>query len=194
MNSFIRLYSYLSQVLPFQDVELEKLYTYGRFLLLKLPRRDGSENVSLYNDVALEYYRLQKMEKGSIALQKQGSADIRGVSEAGVSYGKKEENAKLSNIINILNDRIGTDFTVDDKLLVDLIKEEMFANDKLRRQAQNNDKENFKYAFDEALLNAFIDRMDNNQQMFEKFMTNSEFKNILHDWLLDKLYKRFNSL
>ena len=194
MNSFIRLYSYLSQVLPFQDVELEKLYTYGRFLLLKLPRRDGSENVSLYNDVALEYYRLQKMEKGSIALQKQGSADIRGVSEAGVSYGKKEENAKLSNIINILNDRLGTDFTVADKLLVDLIKEEMFANDKLRRQAQNNDKENFKYAFDEALLNAFIDRMDNNQQMFEKFMTNSEFKNILHDWLLDKLYKRFNSL
>jgi type I restriction enzyme R subunit len=30
--AFVRLYSFLSQIIPFQDVELEKLYSFGRFL------------------------------------------------------------------------------------------------------------------------------------------------------------------
>jgi hypothetical protein len=37
--SFRNLYTFLSQIIPYQDSDLEKLYTYGRFLLLKLPRR-----------------------------------------------------------------------------------------------------------------------------------------------------------
>lgn len=38
LQSFTRLYSFLTQIMPFSDVELEKLFTYGRFLLKKLPR------------------------------------------------------------------------------------------------------------------------------------------------------------
>ncbi|MDX5448490.1 MAG: DEAD/DEAH box helicase family protein, partial [Bacteroidota bacterium] len=38
LKSFTRLYSFLSQIIPFSDVELEKLFTYSRFLIKKLPR------------------------------------------------------------------------------------------------------------------------------------------------------------
>ena len=39
LQTFRNLYSFLSQVIPYQDSDLEKLYTYARFLLSKLPRR-----------------------------------------------------------------------------------------------------------------------------------------------------------
>lgn len=38
MTSFTRLYSFLSQIIPFHDIELEKLFPYIRFLLKKLPK------------------------------------------------------------------------------------------------------------------------------------------------------------
>lgn len=60
LPSFVRLYSFLSQILPFQDIELEKLCSFGRFLLSKLPKSDYTEPLKLDNEVALGYSRLQK--------------------------------------------------------------------------------------------------------------------------------------
>ena len=39
LGTFRNLYSFLSQIIPYQDTDLEKLYTYARFLLTKLPKR-----------------------------------------------------------------------------------------------------------------------------------------------------------
>src|ERR1019366_8467933 len=66
MTSFVRLYSFLSQIMPFQDVELEKLYSFGRFLLSKLPKSDYTDRLKLDNEVAMEYYRLQKIGEGDL--------------------------------------------------------------------------------------------------------------------------------
>jgi type I restriction enzyme R subunit len=38
--NFRNLYGFLSQVIPYQDSDLEQLYTYLRFLLTKLPKRE----------------------------------------------------------------------------------------------------------------------------------------------------------
>lgn len=61
--SFRHLYAFLSQIIPYQDSGLEKLYTYLRFLLTKLPKRK-TEAFQLDDEVALKYYRLQKLVKG----------------------------------------------------------------------------------------------------------------------------------
>ena len=192
-TSFIRLYSFLSQVLPFQDVELEKLYAYGRLLLIKLPKTDYIERLKLSeNDLALEYFRLQKISENSIQLYSQGEVEIMGVSEAGIPYLKNDERAKLSEIIDVLNERFGTDFDKADKLFFDQIEEELFNDDTLKQQAMNNDIDNFKYGFEEVFMHKLIDRMDDNQKIFEKVMDSSDFKKTVQDWLLKKLYKRFN--
>ena len=52
--------------MPFQDVELEKLYSYGRFLLSRLPKTDISERLKLDNEVDLQYYRIQKTGEGDL--------------------------------------------------------------------------------------------------------------------------------
>jgi len=191
LTSFVRLYSFLSQILPFQDIELEKLYAYGRLLLIKLPKTDYIERLKLDNDVALEYYRLQKMSENSITLETKGEVPLNTTTEAGISR-PKDERAKLSEIIDVLNDRFGTDFDAADKLFFDQIEAELFSDETLKQQAQNNDIENFKYGFEEVFIHKLIDRMEDNQKIFDRVMDSTDFKKTVQEWLLKKLYKRFN--
>ena len=135
--AFVRLYSFLSQIIPFQDVELEKLYSFGRFLIPKLPQTDYADQLRLDNDVALEYYRMQKLDDGDLLLQMNGKQALKPTTEAGISR-EKDEKAKLSDIITILNNRFGTDFNEADKLFFDQLEEEMFQDEDLRRRALNN--------------------------------------------------------
>ena len=193
LTSYVRLYSFLSQILPFQDVELEKLYSYGRFLLNKLPKTDYIERLKLDNEVALEYYRLQKIAEGDLVLQVQGEYGLDPTTEAGISK-PKEEKDKLSNILNVLNDKYGTEFTDADRLYFEQLEQALFENDELKLRAQSNPIENFKYAFDEVFIQTLIDRMKDNEEIFDKIMVDNEFKNDVKDWLTKKIFKRFNEI
>lgn len=191
MTSFVRLYSFLSQIMPFQDVDLEKLYSYGRLLLNKLPSSDYTERLKLDNEVALEYYRLQKIGERDLVLQVQSEHSLDPTTEAGINR-PKEEKDKLSNILNVLNDKYNTEFTDADRLYFEQLEQALYENDNLKQRAQNNPIENFKYAFEEVFIQTLIDRMDANQEIFDKIMENSEFKKDIKDWLNKKIYQRFN--
>jgi len=191
LGVFVRLYAFLAQIMPFQDIELEKFYAYSRFLLKKLPGPDRGERYHLGDEVALEYYRLQKIADGKIQLQKGSGAAIEPISEAGTRK-DKEEYAYLSEIIKLLNERFGTDFTEADKLFFDQIEEEMVMDEKLGVQAKTNTIDNFKYGFEDVFIAKLVDRMDQNQDIFNKIMDDKAFAAVVKDYLLNKVYKRLN--
>ena len=64
--AFLNLYGFLSQVIPYQDSDLERLYMFLRHLSGKLPRRNAGARYQFDDEVRLEYYRLQKISEGSI--------------------------------------------------------------------------------------------------------------------------------
>jgi len=189
LGVFVRLYAFLAQIMPFQDVELEKFYAYSRFLLKKLPGPNHGPRYNLGDDVALEYYRLQKISEGQIALQKDSGAAIKPMSEAGTKK-DKEEYARLSEIINLLNDRFGTDFTEADKLFFDQIEEEMVLDEKLGLQARSNTIDNFKYGFDDVFMDKLVERMDQNHDIFNKITDDKAFGAVVKDYLLKRVYER----
>ena len=189
LKTFTRLYAFLSQIMPFTDVELEKFYTYSRFLLKKLPRKHQSERFQLGDEVSLEYYRLQKVAEHSIALEPEGAYALDGATEAGLRI-SKEEQAALSEIIQIINTRFGTEFTIADKLLFDQIEEDMVADTQLAAQARSNPIDTFKLGFDKAAQDKFISRMDQNQEIFARIMDDKEFSTLVMDYLLKRVYIR----
>ena len=67
VQAFRNLYGFLSQVIPYQDSDLERLYVFLRHLAAKLPRRRSGPDYQFDDDVRLEYYRLQKISEGSIS-------------------------------------------------------------------------------------------------------------------------------
>ncbi len=191
LTQWLRLYAFLSQIIPFQDVSLEKFYVYGKYLILKLPRKDLSERLKLTDEVAMEYYRLQKIADGSIALEEKGEYGLTGSTETGMKR-DKEEKSPLSEIINVLNDRFGTDFTQADKLFFDQIEQELIEDEKLQFQAQNNTMDNFRYGFEDTFMEKLIDRMDQNQEIFAKILNDRDFGDIIKAWMLKKVYRRIN--
>jgi type I restriction enzyme R subunit len=188
---FVRLYAFLAQIMPFSDVELEKLYVYLRFLLTKLPRDGQGAALHLDDEVALEYYRLQKVREGSVELERDGEAPLDPLSEAGMRQ-EKEIQARLSEIIDLLNTRFGTDFTDADKLFFEQIEEELVRDDTLGQQARNNSIDNFRYGFDEVFLEKLIGRMEDNQEIFARILDDEEFGTLVRDWMLRKVYQRLN--
>ena len=193
LTVFIRLYAFLSQIMPFADMDLEKFYAYARLLLNKLPKRGVSDRFKIHDEVALEYYRLQKIREGTIVLEKDSGSELHPIMEAGTKK-EKEELARLSEIIEILNDKFGTNFTDADKYFFTQIEEELVADEKLSEQAKNNSIGNFKFGFEDMFQNKLIERMDSNLDIFTKIMDDKTFGDVVKEWMLYKVYHRLNEI
>lgn len=191
LRTWANLYSFLAQIMPFKEPDFEKFFAYAKNLHTKLPKADLAERLQLTDEVALEYYRLQKIKEGSIELEIDQDGELDGLSEAGIKR-KKDEKAPLSEIIDVLNERFGTEFEEADKLFFDQIETELVQDETLLSQARANKLDTFKYAFEEQFLNKLIDRMDQNQEIFEKILEDKAFGTLVREWMMKKVYVRLN--
>ncbi len=186
--SFRNLYSFLSQIIPYQDSDLEKLYTYLRFLHTKLPRRQTGR-YELEDEVVLKYYRLQKISEGSIDLQVGEPEPVYGPEEVGTGSAK-EEQVQLSTLVNKLNERFGTEFTLADQLFFDQVIETALEDVKIKEAAEVNSYENFMHFFGKMLEGLFIDRMEGNEEIFTKLMNDDKMMAVAAQQVGKDVYNR----
>jgi len=136
---------------------------------------------------------LQKIKEGSIDLIPGEAEALDGLSEAGIKR-IKEEKGKLSEIINILNDRFGTEFEEADRLFFEQIETELMEDKTLQTQAKVNKLDTFKYAFEEMFIDKLIDRMDQNQEIFEKIIEDQSFGGLVKELMMKKVYSKLNEI
>ena len=192
MYAFLSLYGFLSQVIPYQDSDLERLYVFLRHLATKLPRRGSGPAYQFDDEVRLEYYRLQKISEGSISLRDGEARPLDGPSEVGSGMARPQP-VPLSQLIDIVNERFGTDFNQADQLFFDQIVEAAMTDDGLRQAAVVNPGEKFELVFKNLLENLFIERMDQNEEIFVRFMNDGPFQKIVTAWMASETYHRLRS-
>ncbi len=190
-TKFVRTYAFILQIATFIDVELHKLYIYLNYLLRKLPRSNKDKDIYMADDVALQYYRNQKVFEGSIELEKTGGVDLKPTSY-GTGGAVEDEKVRLSSILDKLNERFGTEFTETDFLSRDQVKEDMLRSEDIQQKAKNNTKDNFKFAFEKSFMNFVIDRMSSNEKFFMKILENEEFKNYIMEDMMNEVYSEMN--
>jgi len=190
---FVRLYSFILQITPFEDIELHKLYVYLTYLLKKLPKEKGS-TIHLADEIALEYYTTKKTFEGSISLTPDdGNVPITPVMFAGTGA-KEDKKEYLSSIIDRLNERFGTNFTKADQLSVEQIKEDFAADEDLVQKAKTNTIDDFRFAFEKVFIDKVIDRMDQNKAFFTRVLDDEQFRNALMEYMLVETYEKLNSV
>jgi type I restriction enzyme R subunit len=175
--------------MPFQDADLEKLYSYVRFLLPKLPRPAYGPQYQFEDDVALQYYRLQKATEGRIHLEAGEQGEVSGPTDVGTGQSHAEE-IDLSELIDILNERFGTDFTEGDQLFLNAVRADAVENPELRRAALANTLENFGFAFKKVIENLFVERMEQTESIATRFFNDDEFRTIVSQKLMEDVYHR----
>jgi type I restriction enzyme R subunit len=192
LSSFRNLYAFLSQIIPYQDSDLEKLYTYLRHLSPKLPKRKSGPQYTFDDEVRLEYYRLQKISEGSISLNEGFACPLDGPTEVGSGM-VREDHTTLSRLIDYINERFGTDFNDADQLFFDQIIEAAMLDETLQQAAAVNPQDKFALVFGNQLETYFIERMEQNEEIFSRFMNEADFQKMVSRWIADQVYSRFRT-
>lgn len=191
--ALINLYAFLSQVIPYQDSDIERLYVFLRHLAAKLPRRKNGPAYQFEDDVRLEYYRLQKISEGSISLQTGEARKLDGPTEVGSGLNRSQP-MPLSQLIDVVNQRFGTDFNQADQLFFDQIVAAAMSDDRLRQAAAVNPGDKFELVFRNLLQQLFIERIDQNEEIFVRFMNDEPFQKIVTEWMASEAYRRLRSV
>lgn len=190
--AFQNLYGFLSQVIPYQDSDLERLYVFVRHISTKLPKRESGAGYQFDDEVKLEYYRLQKISEGSITLKGDERYPLDGPRETGSGH-VHDDPLALSQLIDVINERFGTDFNQADQLFFDQIVEAAMRDDILHRAAMVNSSEKFELLFKSAIERLFVDRMDQNEDIFVRFMNDLTFQKMVTAWMARDAYRRLRN-
>lgn len=86
--------------------------------------------------------------------------------------------------------RGGTIILVAESSVFDQIREEAVSDTLIQQAAMANTLENFGYVFDKALEGKFIDRMDQNQEIFTRYMNDKNFQKVVAEWMRKRVYEQ----
>jgi type I restriction enzyme R subunit len=159
---------------------------------LKLPRRNGGSAYQFDDEVRLEYYRLQKISEGSISLRDGQGQKLDGPTEVGSGLVRPQPIA-LSQLIDVVNERFGTDFNQADQLFFDQIVEAAMNDDGLKQAAVVNPGDKFELVFKHLLEKLFVERMDQNEEIFVRFMNDLSFQKVVTGWMASEAYRRLRA-
>ena len=188
LGGYVRMYSFLSQILPYADRDLELLYSYGRFLLPHLPLDRDKTVVKLQDEVELQYYRLQRVSSGPIDLKVGEPEGVYSPTEVGTGKAK-EEKAPLSEIIQVLNARFGTAFTEEDQLFFAQIKARATANTQVIQTALANPLDKFQLGVRKLVEDLMIQRMAENDKIVTRYMDDGEFQRTAFPILAKEIFE-----
>ena len=168
LQSYIRLYGYISQLITFTDVALEKLYVFGRSLNKKLPKRDHPDLHDVLASVDLDSFRVQRTHDSlQLSLEAEDS-EVEGIG-SGVAIIRDPEQDFLSNIIDALNNAYQTDFTTEDKVDIATIHQKVHENEELRQVIEGDNSEtNKQYKFDKVVDDILLEFVNSKLELYKK--------------------------
>ena len=187
LGRFLNAYRFLAQIVSFTDSNLERDYLYCRALQSLLPGT-GSGRLDLGTELQLTHLRLEQTWEGS-ASPEDTHGELRAIFD-GRGKQHEPETEKLSQIIEIINERFGLDLGEADQLLFDQFEQTWAEDETLAAQAQANDLANFRLAFDRTFMNTIVNRMDANDEIFKQVLDNNDFHDLLADYYANKVYAR----
>lgn len=186
VGAFRRLYSFLSQIIPFQDTDLEKIYTYLRFLEIRLPSPRGPV-YDFSDDVELKYYRLQKISEGRISLEENRTGELKGPTAVGTGAAAPPE-VELSTLIDLLNQRFGTDWSKGDELVFEQARHDAERDPDLRTSATVNPIDTWRFDFDRKFADLLMERLQRNPEVVALALGDDECLKMIRDYYAAEVY------
>ncbi|CAM3443880.1 type I restriction endonuclease [Campylobacter upsaliensis] len=189
---YLREYSFLAQILPFNDIELEKLSILLKMLITKIaPPRTEDLAKGILNNVDLNSIRIILESKKDIELEE----DKGGVkpSSADGSSKKKVELERLLNIVREFNTKFGSvDFGTNEKIAKELmdLKDDIAKEQTFRDSL--GDEQNARRLFADIFKIQYLQFFKRNKDFFTQLDNKEEFKervsNVIYE-MIDEGYQ-----
>ena len=188
MSTYVRFYSYLSQIYEYKNTGLEKRALFFKRLLPLMEFEREISTIDL-SKVVLTHHHLKDFGRNKLNLDEGENIPI-SVSGPGGGGVKDEGKVRLSEIIEKLNELFSGELTDGDKVAYvgTVIKGKLLESRKLQKQAKKVSKEELRKSPDLLLTSqdAYIDASKAHTLMSRQAIDNPYVQNKLIDLLIDK--------
>ncbi|EGK11764.1 type I restriction endonuclease subunit R [Psychrobacter sanguinis] len=196
LGSFTRFYEFMSQIVDYDDRDLEKLSLYARHLLPLLREDFNLDDEIDLSNIEMTHYRVSKLKQQDLKLQEHSEDNqLEPASGLGTATPKDKKDDYLSEIIKQLNDIFaGEGFTEDDLVnYAQTIRDKMAESEIVMNQVRNNTKDqamlgDFPVAIDDAMIDSREAHEKMMMHIFSDKNAHNKFSSIIYDMLseLDK--------
>lgn len=188
MGTYIRLYTFLSQIFDYGTTAIEKRAIFYKRLLPLLEFGREREGIDL-SKVVLTHHHLRNLGKQGMPLHKDTTPKLEPITEAGSGSVQEKEKALLAAIIAKVNELFEGELTDQDKLVYvnNVIKGKLLESETLRKQAASNTKEQFANSPDlkTELMNAIMGALDAHTAMSTQALNSPTVRSGMEDILLN---------
>lgn len=177
LGSFTRFYEFMSQIVDYDDKDLEKLSLYARHLRPLLREKlDEEDDIDLSN-VTLTHYRLSILRQQHLVMEPGADYKLQPGNDLGSAKAKDKKEEFLSQILARLNELFITDGLTDRDLInyAHTIRDKVSENRIVMDQIQNNSPEQAMLGdFPKALDDAVMDSSEAHQKQMMQILSNPE--------------------
>lgn len=193
LGTYLRTYDFLSQVIPYEDPELEKLYAFGKNLMPRIIERGGSSLLDLDADVSLTHYRLQKLGEQKLDLASGETTKLAPVSEAGSGRALTDEQRRLAEVVETMNDLFAGELTEADLVgYVTTIQGKLMENETLAEQAANNSEQQFAMGdFKDILTDIIIEGQEGHNTIADQLLKDDRIFSAMQGMLAKMVFQAF---
>lgn len=192
LGTFVRFYEFMSQIVDYDDTDLEKLSLYARNLRPMLREALLDEDEIDLDNVVLSHYRVAKIRQQDLLLkQNTGEYKLEPGEGLGTAKPHDEKEEFLSQIISRLNEIFVAD-QLSDKDMVNYaytIRDKVSENDIVMKQIENNSPEqallgDFSKAIDDAILESNSAHQNQMIQLLSDPKKAASFARVVFDLLV----------
>lgn len=184
-----RKYAFISQIVTFEDVGLEKLYVFSKFLLKKLPKEKEALPKEVLEAVDMELYRVDDKGTRHIKLAHE-AGEIEPMGGGGSKWEVHEEKDPLSKIVKEINERYGTNFNTTDRVILNDLSERLVSNVDLSGTIRANSKDSAKIKFDQLFNDELVSMLNGHFDLYKKLDENPELRKFVNDRIFEHVSKR----
>lgn len=188
---YLKKYAFISQIVTFEDPQLEKLFIFLKYLIKKLPKRENPLPYEVLEAIDMETYRIEKKVETNLSLENaEGVIDpMGGGGEKGISEDEKDA---LSKIIKEVNERYGTSFNNSDKVILNDLSKRLLESEVLLGSVKNNSKDAAKLKFDQLFQDELVGVLDNHFSLYQKLDQSPELKKFVQERVFEYVVKKMN--
>ncbi|MAF31488.1 MAG: restriction endonuclease subunit R [Magnetococcales bacterium] len=190
LGGYCKFYEFSSQIVDFDDEDLEKLNTFAKHLTPMLRIEITRDDVDL-SDVMMTHYRLHEQRSQDLKLDGTGEK-LRAAKIDSGAKPKDKQTAFLQEIIERMNDLfIEEDLTESDMIsYAHTIAGKISENEDVMDQLRNNTKEQVMLGkFPESIQQAVIESMDAHDNMATKVLSSEQVARGFAELMFDVLMK-----
>lgn len=195
LKAFVRTYTFLAAIMPFNSQEWEMLNTFYKFLVTKLPKlktEDWTEG--LLESINFDQLRVVEKEDVSIELENKNEK-LNPLPTEGGCFVSEPEHEKLSNILDEFNQIFGGidwQYPEDVRQQILELPELLAKNEAFSNAARFSDEDTAQMECNSALQDIIIRNMAAQSELSRYFLENEQFRSFLTDRVFGQAFPMVN--